>query len=71
MAVNDERSSELISRMFLVHHSAYKNGLLKPGMTIEARYVKKKDLQQYLPQNVLKNLKTSRKKVDIDAEVII
>ncbi|XP_063720005.1 poly(A) polymerase beta-like isoform X2 [Symsagittifera roscoffensis] len=65
---NVDLTYEIQSFSQTVHHSAYKNGLLKPGMTIEARYVKKKDLQQYLPQNVLKNLKTSRKKVDIDAE---
>ena len=49
---------------FPVHHTAYKNNLLKQGMILEARYVRRKDLPQYLPPEQLKDIRNSRKKND-------
>lgn len=38
----------------LVQRQATFSRVLKDGMTVEARYVKKKDLHQYLPPAILK-----------------
>ncbi|XP_075241404.1 poly(A) polymerase beta-like isoform X2 [Convolutriloba macropyga] len=47
-----------------VHHTAFKNNMMKQGMTIEAQYVKKKDLPNFLPADELQNVRNARRRVD-------